>query len=86
MTLGFRFLGLHLSIMKSVALFRFVCLLAAVGSAAASSWLNANQPIHERVDAIMAEMTLTERIRQLYAVHNYDVWAQQRPVAIYMPL
>jgi hypothetical protein len=58
---------------RMILLTTCILLFAACGSAAISPWLDASKPIAERVDAIMAEMTLTERIRQLYAVHNYDV-------------
>eukprot|EP00729_Bicosta_minor_P012314 gene12314-21796_t len=43
---------------------------AAAATALQQPWLDASLPIPKRVELLMNEMTLTERARQTYAVHN----------------
>ena len=37
---------------------------------AAAAWLDASQPVEERVQALLSEMTLVERQNELFSVHN----------------
>ena len=45
-------------------------LVVAIASSPARPWLDASLPIPTRVSMLMDHMTLTERARQTYAVHN----------------
>ena len=45
-------------------------LMIVASSLPAAPWLDSSLPIAKRVALLMNEMTLTERARQTYAVHN----------------
>lgn len=58
--------------MKSVLIALAVSVGVATGiDISAMPWMDAQLPVYERVDLLMNEMTLEERCRQTWAVHNF---------------